>query len=71
MERHEIGLKKKVVIEKHISVKRGVIVRSDDFTEYAHQLGIWQALCDIAGIDPLADDDIEVTVIRKKEFGQI
>lgn len=57
----KIGLKKTAPVITHIS--KGVVVRSEDFTEYAHQIGIWQALCDIAGIDPLSDSDIEVTVV--------
>lgn len=33
-----------------------VIIRKSDLTDYALQLGVWEALCDLAGVDPCVEE---------------
>ena len=45
-----------------------MILRKEDLTDNANFLGLWESLCDIAGI-PMGeeDDDIEIEIIEAKK----
>lgn len=41
------------------------ILNKTDFTDYAINLGVWDALCEKAGVDPKRVKEIEVTEAKK------
>jgi hypothetical protein len=44
-----------------------MILRKEDLTDYAIFLGLWNALCDIAGT-PATDDDVEIEILEAKKI---
>lgn len=42
----------------------GVIAKTD-FTEYALSLGVWDTLCEMAGVDPKTAEEVEITEAKE------
>jgi hypothetical protein len=52
-----------------------MIIRKSDFTVHAIELGMWETLCEMAGLDSLEDsglpsenDEIELDITKVKQF---
>lgn len=37
------------------------VIAKTDLTDYAIKLGVWDALCEMAGLDPKTTEEIEAT----------
>lgn len=41
-----------------------VVIRRSDLTEQAIHIGIWDAICETAGVEPEHDRDQEITITK-------
>jgi hypothetical protein len=41
-----------------------MVIRLSDLTEEAQRIGVWSALCEVAGIEPDYDKDQEINITK-------
>lgn len=41
------------------------VIAKTDLTDYAIKLGVWDALCEMAGVDPKTTEEVEATEAKE------